>query len=426
MLQADATLVNARHRDGWTPLHAAASALDEAMVAWLLAHGADVSRLGPGDRTPLDLAAAARKWRTPDSATRFAAVAALLRPHGAELTARSAVALGEADWLRARHAEGALANSTVVGIFEPASGLLTIAVKHNRPEMLALLLQFGCDPDERMRLEDLEEPEYSWGMPLWHCAAAGRLAMAEMLLERGADPNARVYASGSPVFSAYREGDAAMIELLQRHGGVTDAITAGIHRQIELATKMLAGEVDGRLQEGMFAGQTLAEQLLWGGADGGHPEIVRLALDRVDWPRDDARWYRMLWRPLPGHAARPDYDRYLTCLRLMLERGDANSRGSFGRTLLHDLAARGTPGEQIAFATVLLDAGARIDVRDDLLRSTPLGWACRWGRVELAKLLLERGADPVEADAEPWATPRAWAEKRDHDDVLAVLQEHRR
>jgi hypothetical protein len=29
------------------------------------------------------------------------------------------------------------------------------------------------------------------------------------------------------------------------------------------------------------------------------------------------------------------------------------------------------------------------------------------GRVEMVKLFLARGADPVAADAEPWATPRA-------------------
>jgi ankyrin repeat protein len=73
-------------------------------------------------------------------------------------------------------------------------------------------------------------------------------------------------------------------------------------------------------------------------------------------------------------------------------------------------------------ATLLLDAGATMDQRDDVLRSTPLGWACRWGRLGMVKLLLERGADPVEADAEPWATPRAWAAKMGHDDVLDVLR----
>src|ERR1700687_4084165 len=61
--------------------------------------------------------------------------------------------------------------------------------------------------------------------------------------------------------------------------------------------------------------------------------------------------------------------------------------------------------------------------RDDILKSTPLGWACRWGRIELVKLLLERGADSVEADAEPWATPRAWAERMGTDDLLSMLSE---
>ena len=300
-------------------------------------------------------------------------------------------------------------------------GPLTRAVKHDQPEVLSQLLVSGLDPNERTRIEGVEPPEFSAGMPLWHAAASGKLEIAEMLLRRGADPNAQVYASGSPVYSAYRKHDEAMIALLQRFGGEADAITIAIHGRTGIAQQMLAGEVDGRLQDGMFAGATVAEQLLWGAADGGHPEIVRLALERIDWPRDDSRWYRMLWRPLPGHKARPDFPRYLECLRLMLERGDANAPASFGRTLLHDLAARGQADEQVAFTTLLLDAGARHDVRDDLLRSTPLGWACRWGRVELVRLLLARGADPIEADTEPWARPRAWAEKGGHADVLALL-----
>jgi ankyrin repeat protein len=52
-----------------------------------------------------------------------------------------------------------------------------------------------------------------------------------------------------------------------------------------------------------------------------------------------------------------------------------------------------------------------------------LGWACRWGRAEVAKVLVEQGADPVEANAEPWTRPRAWAEKMGHTGVLAVLSE---
>jgi ankyrin repeat protein len=87
------------------------------------------------------------------------------------------------------------------------------------------------------------------------------------------------------------------------------------------------------------------------------------------------------------------------------------------------VVARGEK-KHLPYARMLLDADARTDIRDDLLQSTALGWACRWGRVHFVKLLLERGADPVEADAEPWATPTAWAQRMKHDNVLEVLREY--
>jgi hypothetical protein len=77
-------------------------------------------------------------------------------------------------------------------------------------------------------------------------------------------------------------------------------------------------------------------------------------------------------------------------------------------------------------AALLLDAGARLDLRDDLLKSSPLGWACRWGRIELVTLFLERGADPNEPAAEPWATQAAGAATMGRTDVLAVLRTHPR
>ena len=80
----------------------------------------------------------------------------------------------------------------------------------------------------------------------------------------------------------------------------------------------------------------------------------------------------------------------------------------------------------MSLASILLDAGARMDVRDEFLKSTPLGWACRWGRVELVKLLLARGADPIEPAAKTWATPLAWAERRQHAEIASILRRHER
>ena len=77
--------------------------------------------------------------------------------------------------------------------------------------------------------------------------------------------------------------------------------------------------------------------------------------------------------------------------------------GMYGRD--RNREGRDSTGDAIGFATAVLDAGGRLDIRDDLLKSTPLGWACRWGLADLVKLFLDRGADPVELDAKPWATP---------------------
>ena len=195
-------------------------------------------------------------------------------------------------------------------------------------------------------------------------------------------------------------------------------------------TRMLAGKARYRIESD--TNQTLAEKLLWGAACGGDPEIMRMALDRIDWVRDDPRWFHILEQPLRiwSHGvAGEDWDRsaYLTCFRLLLDRCDPNLRGreGFGLTIMHSVAGSRehvTPEERTAFAEMLLDAGAKLDIRDHLLKSTPLGWACRWGRLELVKLFLARGADPVEAGAEPWATPKAWAASKDHQEILDLLR----
>jgi ankyrin repeat protein len=408
-----------------SPLHAAAQTLDRRLVAWLLDHGAEPRTQAHHELTPLDVAA--RRWYRTDT-QRFEQVARLLLDRGAPMTAAAAAALGDAEWLRARHADGALSDQN-----DGSGGLLRIAVTHNRHRILDLLLDLGFDPDERVRLNEDDDVPFTWGMALQHAVQLRRYEMVETLLRRGADPNARIYASGDPVFSAYSEGDQAMIALLERYGGVPAATTAGLFRQTALAKRMLAGEARFRIDGA--AGESLGEQLLWGGACGGDPEIVRMALEHVDWARDDPRWFAMLEQPLRTwtHGSIGDaWDKttYLTCFRLLLERCDPNLRGrptdggQFGLTTLHNIVARGdmTADERVAFATAILDRGARLDVRDNLLKSTPLGWACRWGQRPLVTLFLNRGADPIEADAEAWATPLAWAVEMNYPDIAATLR----
>jgi ankyrin repeat protein len=443
MLQARPELANLTmsYGDEHRPIHYAVMRRSPEMVRLLMRHGANARQgIHPHrDATAAWTIAKEREYEEivaiieEEEQRRGEAGSAPRSEAIGDEAARAAVASGDMEWLRARLAEGNLVNP----IRWDGGGLLTVAVRHNQPEMLPLLLDFGFDPDERVSSGEGDWVAYSQGYPLWYCAALGRREMAEMLLRRGANPNVHVDSSGSAVYSAYSHKQWEMVELLRRHGGMVSADTAAIYRQTDLARQMLAEEARGDLPEGIVApGKPVAEELLRFGASGGDPEIVRMALERIDWPRDDPRWFRSLteplyfWHHIPWlYAGNRELDRgtYLPCFRLILERCDPNLIGSFGRTVLHEVAAMRehvTEEEAAAFAWALLDAGARMDVCDDILKSTPLGWACRWGRAGVAKAMLERGADPFEADAERWARPRAWAEKMGHSDVCTVLRSH--
>jgi len=419
LLEADGALVRACDRGGGTPLHAAAQATNEAMVAWLLGHGASVRKRDLQGLTPLDRAARAADPRN-DHAQRFPAVARLLLERGAEVTLDAAVALADSRRIRelVRGDPGALRR----GNHWSSGGLLSLAVKHGHIEIVRLLLDLGADVDERVMLSELEEPTPSWGAPLWHAALAGRRDIAELLLDRGADPNANVYASGWPLRNAYQRHDEALKQLLVERGAKPQPYMVAEAHDVAEAQRLLEAD----------ASEDLAQELAWSAAVNGCPAIVELALARLAWPAQDPRWHWILIQPIRGlgdnsglRPAATTEDR-VNCMAILLRHGIDVNVSRLGQTVLHFAAARGgieNEADRARFAAMLLDGGARLDLRDDLLKSTPLGWACRWGRKEMVDLLLARGAPPSEPDAAAWATPLSWAKKMGHAAIERRLRD---
>jgi ankyrin repeat protein len=112
------------------------------------------------------------------------------------------------------------------------------------------------------------------------------------------------------------------------------------------------------------------------------------------------------------------YFKHADIAALLLDRGMNPDHMTWHRTtLLHDMAGEGNEEK----AALLLKHGAALNSVDDEFRSTPLGFAARWGRRNIVRLLLDHGADPNAAGA-AWATPLAWAEKKGHHDIARDLR----
>ena len=424
ILDQQPDLIDACHRNGGSVIYAAASSGRYELVQELLSRNADITHLTPEGQSPLDGAIHNIRGRNRPLNEGCLICAGVLLQAGCEQSLESAVALGDFDFVREYADEQPSRFESVDSIRD---GLLQIAVENDNLEMTRTLLDLGLDPDDRHQLHDYESKPYSWGEPLAHAARNSQYEIAELLLERGADPNASIYASGNPVGNAYNNRDEKMKGLLFRYGGALDPTTAGLEGETSAAAVALHND------------PSLAEELLWAAACGGDPNIVGMCLRQLDWEPDDNRWFSLLEQPLRLWRTNPhrmfrDFDRtvYPEIFRMILDHGASpNLVGRRGYRLAHDLAACGvvwgepimTEPERVTFGGILLDYGADLNVVDDLLQSSPLGWAVRWGKHDLARLYLERGADPTLAGAE-WAAPLAWAEKKGHDDIADLIKRY--
>ena len=409
LLEKDLSLIQACDRNGATPLHIAAQVADVGLVSWLLNRRANVRKQDIRDRTALDRAAHSAEPRN-DYALRFPALARLLLDHGAEITLSAAVALGDVERVRTMIA----ADPAVLGRTLRSGGLLSLAVNHNQIAMVSLLLDLGADVDERVMLEELEEPTQSWGAPLWYAALGNQLEIARLLLDRGADPNANVYASGWPLSNAWNHEGGAVKRLLLERGARPQPHTVAANHDVAEARRLLENNPS----------EHVVEELLWSAADHGCPDIVAMALRLIPRPLNDRTSHWVLMQPIRGASGDPARNEgHFASLDLILREGVDPNVARMGATTLHFVAARGglDGASRARFAAMLIDHGARLDLRDDLLKSTPLGWACRWGRLEMAEVLIARGALVQETDTEPWATPAAWAKRMDHSRIVSLL-----
>jgi hypothetical protein len=219
----------------------------------------------------------------------------------------------------------------------------------NAVEIAKTLLNAGAEVDALADMYGGHYTTMSMLVSSCHPAKAGvQVALVETLLECGAALEARGSAKwGSPVMTALAFGYLSAAEVLVRRGAPVDniAAAAGLGRLADAAQTLATADPESRHRALALAAQH------------GHVDIVRLLLD-----------------------AGEDSSRY---------NPDGNHSHS---TPLHQAVLAGHD----AVVRLLVERGARLDIKDTIYQGTPLGWAMHAGQTAIEKYLRTHGARTAE------------------------------
>jgi len=214
----------------------------------------------------------------------------------------------------------------------------------NAVEIAKILLDAGAEPDALADMYEQKCTTMSMLVSSCHPANAGlQGALAEVLLDYGAAMNGKGSKWQSAVMTALSFGYLETARILARRGADTDdlCVAAGLGR-LDLASRLLSS-----------ADQSSRHAALALAAQHGQTDIIRLLLDAGENPNRN--------NPEGFHSH---------------------------STPLHQAVCAG----HLEAVKLLLDRGARLDTRDTLYRSTPLGWAIYCEKPAIVEYLRARGA----------------------------------
>jgi ankyrin repeat protein len=284
-------------------------------------------------------------------------------------------------------------------------------------EMVQVLLGYGVDVNAQDR---------GW-TPLHDAASNGSRHLripnivqssrdvTRILLEHGADVNARRNDNTTSLHDAARNENAEVIPVLLEHGanvgaedeqGRTPLHEATRNRNVEVVRMLLEhnADVNARAKDGSTP--------LLKAAENGSVEVVQMLIKHgANVCAEDEEG------KTPLHEATRNGN--VELVRMLLEHSaDVNARTKHGSTPLLMAAESGS----VEVVRMLIEHGANADVKDEGGR-TPLHGATGNGSVELVRMLLEHGAD-VNAQTNDRSTALLMAAQYGNIEIVRTLLEH--
>lgn len=375
---------------GNTPLHLAVAVNNLAMTRLLIERGAPVDARNGGGRTPAVVALFGfhRYWRYEEKPD----ILDCLLKHGAEHTILIAATTGNIDRVREiLTADPSRANELAPCYRRP----LSAAVGKGHTDIVGLLLEHGADPNAK-------EAVCQGGYALHEAAERGYIDIVRLLLERGARPEDWVDSSGDSMFASGKH--PKIRQLLYAHGGTMELQVYAWSHRIDVIAEVL------KLQP------SKADKVLpFGWDDNGSEDlafdIMRLAIRHgarfehaSEW---NLRWtvakYPKVFKLLHEHGANPD-------VQVLGIAGDERRRWPDAEK----------HRQTIAF--LVEECGASVNYRNEA-GFTPLAGAVSQGHRHIVEYLLSKGAD-ANPDAPSWAKPLYLAEKHGNAEMTELLKRH--
>ena len=429
--------VHARHKYQGTALHSAAFCGNPNITQLLLDHGANPNAENGDGETALHVVSR----RKDDSKEHGFSIARLLLEYGVNVHARhkyqgtalhSAAFYGSPSITQVLLDHGANPNAENK---HGATPLHDVSQGEYGSQKLGagiarLLLERGADPNARQKnnymplhwaaykgmLEIVQllldhdvnpNAETAWGSTPLHQMAGGEyssqrhgVGITRLLLERGADPNARQKNKDLPLHVAAYKGRLEIAQLLLDQGANTDAENKDGETPLH------------RVSYGEYSSQELGVG------------IARLLLERGADPnaRQESKCIPLHWAAYKGR---------FEIAQVLLDHGaNPNAENNNGATPLH-LVSQGEYSSQargVGISRLLLERGVDPNARQKN-KWIPLHWAAYMGRLEIVQLLLDHSANP-NAENEDGETPLHLVSQGEHSSeergvgIARLLLEH--